>query len=182
MIRNAAERSRSRRYGLAPHIGFVALLAVACSDSTEPRRAVALAIATQPPSTAQSGVAFTQSPVVELRDQDDAAFAQAGVAVTVAMIEDGVLAGMLTRTTDAQGRAMFPDLTITGTVGARTLRFSASGLTAVTSTSVTLTAGPVVSVNRFRRPPFRRRSTPPSLHCRRSSRRTGAGTRYPGWW
>jgi alpha-tubulin suppressor-like RCC1 family protein len=147
MSRNAA-RARSRRSCLAVPAGLlVTLFTLACGDSTEPRRAVALGMVTQPQSSAQSGVALTQTPVVELRDQDGAPFAQAGVTVTVSIANGGgTLGGTTTQTTDAQGRASFPDLVISGTVGPRTLRFAADGLTAATSSSITLAAGPAATL------------------------------------
>jgi alpha-tubulin suppressor-like RCC1 family protein len=137
----AAGRLVSRRSPtLAVAASLVALFAIAC-DSTEPRRAVALGVVAQPPATAQSGIALAQAPVVELRDRDGAPFAQPDVMITASIVGGGTLGGTVTRATDAQGRAAFPDLVIAGTVGPRTLRFSASGLTEVTSTPIELGAG-----------------------------------------
>ena len=135
-------RASSRRSSIAAPAGLIILFSLACGDSTEPRRAVALGVVTQPLSNAQSGVALTQAPVVEVRDQDGAPFAQAGVSVTVSIAAGGgTLGGTTTQTTDAEGRASFPDLVISGTVGPRTLRFAADGLTAAISSSITLAAG-----------------------------------------
>src|SRR5205823_6045374 len=53
----------------------------------------------------------------------------------------GTLGGTLTATTNASGAASFTDLSITGTAGDRTLSFSATGLTAATSGTITITAG-----------------------------------------
>ena len=53
---------------------------------------------------------------------------------------DGTLGGTMTVQTDAAGTATFTDLVITGVVGDRTLAFEATGLTGVTSATVTLTA------------------------------------------
>jgi alpha-tubulin suppressor-like RCC1 family protein len=145
---SAADRTRSHRSRLVvlPTV-LVAVLALACGDSTEPRRAVALGIATQPPSNAQSGVALTQVPVVELRDKDGARFAQAGVTLTASIADGGgTLGGTTTRMTDADGGATFSDLVISGTVGPRTLRFSAPGLTAATSTSIAVAPGLAATV------------------------------------
>src|SRR5438093_13588420 len=49
--------------------------------------------------------------------------------------------GTLTATTIGSGAATFTNLAITGAAGDRTLSFSATGLTSVTSAPVTLTAG-----------------------------------------
>jgi alpha-tubulin suppressor-like RCC1 family protein len=126
--------------------GLVAVLTLSC-DSTEPRRAAALGIVAQPPSTAQSGVALGQPVTVEVRDQKGSAFAQSGVSVTVSIAEGGgTLGGTTTQATNADGRATFPDLVIGGTVGPRTLRFAATGLTAATSSSITLNPGPAAVV------------------------------------
>src|SRR5207248_812675 len=96
--------------------------------------ATQLTLTTQPSATAQSGVAFAQQPVVQLRDGDGNAVNQAGVTVTAAIATGGgTLGGTLTATTSGTGAATFTDLAISGTVGNRTLRFSATGLTPVTS-------------------------------------------------
>src|SRR5207248_2153332 len=105
--------------------------------------ATQLTLTTQPSATAQSGVAFAQQPVVQLRDGAGNAVSQAGVTVTAAIATGGgTLGGTLTATTSGTGAATFTDLAISGTVGNRTLRFSATGLTPVTSGTITLTAGP----------------------------------------
>src|SRR5689334_23488779 len=90
-------------------LGLLVPLAIGCGgDKTEPLRAVALAVVTQPPATAQSGVALSQAPVVELRDQNGAAFAEAGVTVAVAASSGANATGTTSQPTDAQGRATFP--------------------------------------------------------------------------
>ncbi len=104
--------------------------------------AAQLAVTTQPSATVQSGVAFPQQPVVQLRDAAGNPVAQAGVTVTAAIASGGgTLGGTTTATTDATGAATFTDLSITGTVGDRTLSFSASGLTGATSNTISVTAG-----------------------------------------
>jgi alpha-tubulin suppressor-like RCC1 family protein len=140
---SAADRAQSGRSGFVVPTGvLVAVLALACGDSTAPRRAVGLGIASQPPSAAQSGVVLAQAPVVELRDEAGARFAQSGVTLTASIADGGgTLGGTTTQTTDADGRATFSNLVIGGTIGPRTLRFSASGLTAATSTSIALGPG-----------------------------------------
>src|SRR5205807_487352 len=106
------------------------------------RGATQLAVTTQPSTRAQSGAAFAQQPVVQLRDASGNPVSQTGVTVTAAIATGGgTLGGTLTATTNASGVASFTDLSITGTAGDRTLSFSASGLTSVTSTTVGITAG-----------------------------------------
>ncbi len=101
-----------------------------------------VAVATQPSSTAQSGVVFAQQPVLQLEDAAGNAVSQSGVAVTAAIATGGgTLGGTLSATTNSSGVATFTNLAITGTVGARTLSFAATGLTSVTSGTITLSAG-----------------------------------------
>ena len=104
--------------------------------------ATQLAVTTQPSSTAQSGVPFPQQPVVQLRDASGNPVSQAGVSVTASIASGGgTLGGTPTATTDASGVATFTDLSITGTLGNRTLRFSASGLADTISNTINVTAG-----------------------------------------
>lgn len=101
-----------------------------------------LFIATQPSTTAQSGVVLAQQPVVQLRDSNNANVSQAGVPVTASLTGgSGTISGTLTVNTNASGQAVFTGLAISGTAGTRTLTFSASGLTSATSGSITLSAG-----------------------------------------
>src|SRR5206468_1993356 len=102
----------------------------------------AVPLTTQPSSSAQSGVALAQQPVVQLQDANSNPVSQAGVTVTAAIATGGgTLGGTLTATTIGSGAATFTNLAITGAAGDRTLSFSATGLTAATSTTVTITAG-----------------------------------------
>ncbi|HEX6132624.1 MAG TPA: invasin domain 3-containing protein, partial [Longimicrobiales bacterium] len=102
-----------------------------------------LAMATQPDSSAPSGVPFARQPAVQLQDAAGNAVAQPGIVVSASIATGGgTLAGTLTAATDAAGVATFTDLRISGTIGVRTLRFAASGITAATSAPITLTVGP----------------------------------------
>ena len=104
--------------------------------------ATALAITTQPSTSAASGAVFAQQPVIQLQDASGNAVSQADVAVTAAIATgDGTLGGTATATTNADGVATFAGLTITGTAGDRTLTFTATDLTAATSDTITITAG-----------------------------------------
>ena len=103
---------------------------------------VQLAVTTQPSSSAQSGAAFAQQPVIQLQDSSGNAVSQSGVVVSAAIASGGgTLGGTLTATTNPGGAATFTNLSITGSAGARTLTFTASGLTATTSGTITITAG-----------------------------------------
>src|SRR5439155_548407 len=104
--------------------------------------ATQLTLTTQPSATAQSGVAFAQQPVVQLRDGDGNAVNQAGVTIGRASGRgSGTLGGTLTATTTGSGVASFTNLAITGTTGDRTLSFSATGLTPAASGTITVGAG-----------------------------------------
>jgi hypothetical protein len=101
-----------------------------------------LALATQPASQATAGVALNPQPVVQLKTGDGANLTTAGVAVSVAIQGGGSLSGTTPVATDGQGRASFTDLVITGDPGTRTLLFTATGFTSVTSASITVAAAP----------------------------------------
>ncbi|MEO8201940.1 MAG: Ig-like domain-containing protein [Gemmatimonadota bacterium] len=104
--------------------------------------ATRLALTTQPSSSAQSGVAFPQQPVVQLEDAAGNNVSQSGVVVTALIATGGgTLNGTLTATTNGSGAASFTNLAITGAAGGRTLDFTASGLTKATSVVVTIGAG-----------------------------------------
>src|SRR5205823_346265 len=94
----------------------------------------------QPSSSAQSGAAFAQQPVIQVRDASGNPVSQNGVTVTAAIATGGgTLGGTLTAATNGSGAATFTNLAITGTAGDRTLSFSATGLTAATSGTITIT-------------------------------------------
>ena len=102
--------------------------------------ATKLAITTQPSTSATSGVAFAQQPVVQLRDSANNAVGKSGVVVTAAIVSGGgTLGGTVSATTNASGVAMFTNLSISGVDGARTLGFSATGLTGAVSSSISVT-------------------------------------------
>lgn len=103
--------------------------------------AARLAVTTQPSVTAQSGVALTQPPVVQLQDASGNAVAQAGITITVSVSPGGTPGGNLAAVTNASGGATFTGLSITGPAGTYTLSFSSPGLTGITSTPIALGAG-----------------------------------------
>src|SRR5439155_9598013 len=98
-----------------------------------------LTLTTQPSSTAQSGVAFAQQPVVQLRDGDGNAVNQEGVTITAAIATGGgTLGGTLTAATNGSGVASFTNLSISGTAGDRTVSFSDRGLAAAGTGTITV--------------------------------------------
>ncbi len=120
--------------------GYVSVASSTISITAGP--ATQLSITTQPSATAQSGAAFAQQPVLQLRDVSSNSVSQAGVVVTATIASGGgTLGGTLTATTNASGVATFTNLSITGTIGSRTLGFSAPSLTGATSGTINITAG-----------------------------------------
>src|SRR5258708_26359226 len=91
---------RSATSGLFPSATlFRSLSAGAASELT---------VTTQPSATAQSGVAFAQQPVLQLRDGAGNAVSQAGGTVTPAIASGGGdTGGAPTATTDARRAATF---------------------------------------------------------------------------
>lgn len=101
-----------------------------------------LAIVTQPSASSPNGAVFAQQPVVRLLDASDNPVLQAGVAVSVTIATGSpALNGTTSVMTDASGVATFTTLSITGTVGARTLIFASSGYISVSSNAITITPG-----------------------------------------
>jgi hypothetical protein len=107
-----------------------------------------LAIVTQPSSAAQTGQVFPIQPVIQLEDNLGNPIAHGGVQVTTAIASGGgTLGGTTTVATNNNGVATFTDLSITGSAGNRTLIFAATGHTATTSDSITI-SGLVPSAQR----------------------------------
>jgi hypothetical protein len=99
-----------------------------------------LAVATQP-GNGQSGVVFPTQPAIQLENDLGLPVAQAGVVITASLATGSNVAtldGSVTATTNAGGLATFGTLGITGPVGNYTLGFSASGFTAVNSSTLSL--------------------------------------------
>ncbi|HET7251503.1 MAG TPA: carboxypeptidase-like regulatory domain-containing protein, partial [Gemmatimonadales bacterium] len=116
--------------------------------------AAKLVITTQPSSSAQAGIAFAQQPALQLQDASGNAVSQSGTVVTasVATGPGGATLSNPTATTNASGAASFSGLAINGFVGSYTLSFGASGLTSITSGTITLSAGPAAKLV-FTNPP-----------------------------
>jgi hypothetical protein len=99
-----------------------------------------LALVTEP-AGAVSGFAFTTQPVVEIQTLGGVPVPQAGVTVSAVKASGngfGSLSGTAVAVTNANGRATFSGLKLTGPVGDYTLRFSAPGLASATSAAITL--------------------------------------------
>src|SRR5207249_4170695 len=107
-----------------------------------------LALSTQPSSTAQSGLAFAQQPVVQVQDASGNPASQSGdvVTATIAHGPAGATRTNATATTGSSGAAPFSGLAISGPTGTYTLSFAATGLTAVTSSGITLGAGAAATI------------------------------------
>ncbi len=101
-----------------------------------------LTITQQPDPSVRSAEQFSPQPIV--RALDGAGNPVSGVQVTAAIQTGaGTLGGTLTATTDGSGFATFTNLAITGALGDRTLRFTASGWNSVDSNTVTVVASPL---------------------------------------
>ena len=100
-----------------------------------------LALATQPTSSAQSGVPLSQQPAIQLKDASGNDVAQAGVSITAAIASGGGALGGATIVANASGLAQFTSLAINGPSGTYTLRFTSPGVTGITSASIILGAG-----------------------------------------
>ena len=101
-----------------------------------------LAIATAPPANAQSGVPLATAPVVQLRDAAGNDAPESGVAVVASITAGGGTVSGGTASTDADGRAVFDALAISGIVGTRTLSFTATGMSVVITDPIALAEGP----------------------------------------
>lgn len=120
----------------------VAEIGLGCNTTEPGPVAVRLGVAVAPPSTSMSGVALTPQPVIQLQDAGGNPVALAGRrVVAVLATQGGALSGTLEVGTDAQGKATFTDLTLSGPVGQRTLRFDSPGLQSITAAPISVGAG-----------------------------------------
>ncbi|MDB4913274.1 MAG: hypothetical protein JWM95_918 [Gemmatimonadetes bacterium] len=100
-----------------------------------------LAVLAQPPATASSGVALSPAPSVQVTDVGGNPVS-GNVTITAAMASGvGTLSGTVAMPTGGSSIASFTNLIISGSSGAHTLQFSASGLTSVVSNVINLGAG-----------------------------------------
>lgn len=134
----------------APGLTAVASAAITLGAGS----AASLVLARQPGSTAMAGVVILPQPIVQVQDADGNPVAQAGLVVTAAINSGGgALGGTATATTDATGRAPFGNLSIGGTAGIRTLRFSAPSVTPVVSGEILVGSGPPAALALTTQPP-----------------------------
>jgi len=136
---------------------LLAALLAACSGEppTGPPPVVvpaALSMVTQPSATTPNGATLATQPVVRLRTADGAVAPVAGIVVTAASTTGTPVLAGATATTDGNGVATFTGLSLTGTAGSYTLRFSVPNLPSVDAAALTLTPGPPVKLG-FSTPP-----------------------------
>jgi len=121
------------------------LLVVACRSGPTntgpiPTRLVLVVF---PGATVVNGGLLDPQPRLQVQDAEGSPVTVRGIRVTVSLASGGgQLGGTLSVESEDDGRVVFTDLTLTGTVGPRTLRFSATGLASATSGTIELTAGP----------------------------------------
>ena len=103
-----------------------------------------LRIEVQPPSAAQSGLAFSRQPQVQLVDANGNPVARSGLAVTAVLASGpggATLIGSAAASTNDQGLAVFSNLGISGASGTYRLNFTGANVTGVLSENVVLSAG-----------------------------------------
>jgi Bacterial Ig domain/Carboxypeptidase regulatory-like domain len=92
------------------------------------------------------GIPFARQPVIQVRDATGNPVAAPGVTVTAAVGNgSGSLIGTTTQTTDANGRATFTNLGITGATGRHRLIFAAAGFTSATSGPIDVRDAPTTT-------------------------------------
>jgi Bacterial Ig-like domain (group 1)/Filamin/ABP280 repeat len=102
-----------------------------------------LVLVTQPSEDAAAGVPLERQPELQLEDPFGAPLLQAGVSVTAQIADgSGSLGGRTTAKSDGNGKVTFTDLEFRGETGSRTLIFAAEGFIPVTSSEITVRAGP----------------------------------------
>jgi hypothetical protein len=102
-----------------------------------------LVILIQPSVTAIGWVPFPRQPRLQIQDNLGNPIPQGGIAVTASVASGGgVLGGTTTVNTDANGRAQYTDLFMTGPAGKKTIIFAASGHISITSDSIDLALPP----------------------------------------
>ncbi len=141
-------RSRSGAWHISALLALGALIVAACGgskDITGPPlgTAAGLVMVVQPPATVADRATITPAPVVQVVDRAGTPVDTAGLTVTASIATGGgSLSGTTTAITNASGQVTFNNLKIAGTIGARALQFTASGISGIQASSVNLTAGP----------------------------------------
>ena len=100
-------------------------------------------VTTEPTSSVANAVQFPTQPVVQVQDAGGNNVGPAGRTITATLVIPGgaTLNGDRTKQTDANGQAVYTDLSITGPLGTYTIQFASGGLTSATSTSIAVTVG-----------------------------------------
>jgi len=111
-----------------------------------PGPAALLKLTTAPSTIAANGAAFATQPVVKVQDANSNVVATSNASVTAAIATGGGTLVGTTTLSAINGVATFNNLAIAGTIGARTLTFTATSLTAAISPTITTTAGPAASI------------------------------------
>lgn len=111
--------------------------ATSSSFSILPGALAQLSFTVAPPATARTGVAFADSPVVQLRDAFGHAVASGNITVT-ATASGGTLGGATVAATSGSGTATFPGLVLTGPPGPYTISFTTPGIPSLVSGVVEL--------------------------------------------
>jgi hypothetical protein len=103
-----------------------------------------LEVSVQPPQAAQSGLAFSRQPQVQLVDANGNPVARSGLAVSAELASGpggATLVGSATASTNGQGLAVFSNLGISGASGSYTLNFTAANVAGTLSDPIVLSAG-----------------------------------------
>lgn len=130
-----------RRSALLIALFAVGGLASCGNEEDPPTPPTAIAVITSPTLQAQNGVPFPRQPVIQLRDADGGDLKRHGVRVTATLNGiSGTLGGTTMVTSDADGRATFTDLAITGE-GIYTLRFESGAVAPLNSAPITVATG-----------------------------------------
>jgi len=119
--------------------------ATTANFTVNPDAAAALAITTQPSSTAQAGIALAQQPVIQVKDQFGNNAPASGLVIAATSNGSATANGTTTATT-SNGTASFSGLLLEGIAGNYTLTFGNGTLTSVTSNSIALGAGTAVKL------------------------------------
>ena len=90
------------------------------------------------PEVGEIGVALSPSPIMRLIDSVGNVSPESRVVVRASVVGGSNTTANDSVVTDSLGRAVFGALVVQGSVGARTLRFSSTGLSAVSSRTITL--------------------------------------------
>ncbi len=144
----APRRARSRAWQFPLFLAISGSIVLGCksgdtSNDPEPGIAAALDFLTPPPSSVAARAVMSPAPVIQVLDVNGDPVDTAGITVTATLSSGtGTLTGTLTALTNASGQASFGNLAIQGTVGTKALSFTASQVTGIQATGLTLTAGP----------------------------------------